>query len=114
MDAIRRGSMKTWIYTVAALGLTTGAFGQGQSESHEPPALGIAWAKGELNGAPPSGQAHHTNSPNMLFHNGKIMTTAVTEAIFWGTSWGSYSGDKMTGMDNWHIGFSSSNYAKTS
>jgi hypothetical protein len=52
-------------------------------------------------------------SANMTYHGGKIMTTAVTKAIFWGTSWGSYSGDKMTGIDTWYAGFSNSNYAKT-
>ena len=50
----------------------------------------------------------------MTYHGGVIMTTANTEAIFWGTSWGSYSGDKITGMDTWYTGFSNSNYAKTS
>ena len=51
---------------------------------------------------------------NMTYHGGKIMTTAVTKAIFWGTSWGSYTGDKITGMDTWYSGFNGSNYAKTS
>jgi hypothetical protein len=53
-------------------------------------------------------------SPNMTYHGGKIMPTAVTKAIFWGTSWGTYSGDKITGIDAWYTGFSNSNYAKTS
>ena len=34
----------------------------------------------------------------MTNHGGKIMSTAVTKAIFWGTSWGSYTGDKITGL----------------
>jgi hypothetical protein len=50
----------------------------------------------------------------MTYHGGKIMTTAVAQSIFWGTSWGSYSGDKITGMDSWYQGFGDSNYAKTS
>jgi hypothetical protein len=50
----------------------------------------------------------------MTNHGGKIMTTAVTASIFWGTSWSSYSGDEMTGIDSWYTGFSNSNYAKTS
>jgi len=56
----------------------------------------------------------HLNNPNMTYHGGKIMTTAVTKAIFWGTSWATYSGDKMTGIDTWYEGFNGSNYAKTS
>jgi hypothetical protein len=50
----------------------------------------------------------------MTYHGGVIMTSTVSEAIFWGTSWASYSGDKETGLDSWYSGFSNSNYAKTS
>ena len=52
-------------------------------------------------------------SANMTYHGGKIMTAAVTKTIFWGTSWGTYAGDKITGLDTWYTGFSNSNYAKT-
>ncbi len=91
---------------------------QDLSELNEPPMLGIHWARGfeasyrarEAANSPARG----TRSPNMTNHGGKIMPTAVTEAIFWGTSWGSYSGDKMTGMDTWYTGFNNSNYARTS
>jgi hypothetical protein len=51
---------------------------------------------------------------NMTYHGGKIMTTAHSQAIFWGTSWPAYSGDKITGTDSFYVGFSNSNYAKTS
>ena len=50
---------------------------------------------------------------NMTYHGGKILTATVTKAIFWGTSWGSYSGDKITGMDSWYAGFGNSRYAGT-
>ena len=50
----------------------------------------------------------------MTYHGGKIMPTANTKAIFWGTSWNTYTGDKITGMDSWYTGFSTSNSAKTS
>ena len=53
-------------------------------------------------------------SPTLTYHGGKIMQTAVTKAIFWGTSWPSYSGDKITGIDAWYTGFNGSNYAKAS
>jgi hypothetical protein len=49
----------------------------------------------------------------MTYHGGKIMTVANTKAIFWGTSWGTYSGDKITGMDTWYQGHNGSNYSKT-
>ncbi len=84
-----------------------------------PPMLGIHWARGfEPNSraqeASTDARTARTRSANMTYHGGKIMPTAVTETIFWGTSWGSYSGDKITGMDTWYLGFENSNYAKTS
>ncbi len=53
------------------------------------------------------------SSPLMTYHGGKIMPTVVSKAIFWGSSWATYSGDKMTGLDSWYGGHSGSNYAKT-
>jgi hypothetical protein len=49
----------------------------------------------------------------MTYHGGTILTTVVSRAIFWGTSWAAYSGDKITGLDAWYTGHSGSNYAKT-
>jgi hypothetical protein len=50
----------------------------------------------------------------MTYYGGKIIMTAVTKSLFWGTSWGSYSGDKITGIDSCYQGFVYSSYAKTS
>jgi hypothetical protein len=74
----------------------------------EPVALGLHWAR---DFAPPQG---HGRNPDMLWHNGAIMPAAYTQAIFWGTTWLSSPGDKITGMDTWYSGFGSSNYAGTS
>jgi hypothetical protein len=52
-------------------------------------------------------------SANMTYHGGKIMTYAVSKAIFWGPSWATYTGDKITGLDSWYSGFNASNYSKT-
>ena len=82
----------------------------------EPPMLGIHWTRGFQPNARISNEANaaaRTSSPNMTYHGGKIMPTAVTQAIFWGTSWSSYSGDKISGLDLWYDGFNLSNYAKT-
>jgi hypothetical protein len=82
--------------------------------THEPPMLGIHWARGFSPFGRVSHPARGGNSPNMTYHGGVIMTSTVSEAIFWGPSWASYSGDKETGLDSWYSGFSNSNYAKTS
>jgi hypothetical protein len=78
--------------------------------NNEPPMLGVHWARG----AEPAriGPARG-NSPLMSYHGGKILPTATTFAIFKGTSWSSYSGDKITGVDAWYTGFSNSHYAAT-
>src|SRR5260370_9314164 len=74
----------------------------------EPVALGLHWAR---DFAPAQG---HGRNPNMLWHNGAIMPSTYTQAIFWGTSWATSPGDKITGIDSWYTGFGGSNYAGTS
>ncbi|MFL6301877.1 MAG: hypothetical protein ACJ71N_14850 [Terriglobales bacterium] len=76
----------------------------------ESKAHGVQWAKGVVRPARPSGGSH----ADMTWHSGAIMTNAVAQPIFWGTSWAGYSGDKMTGMDTWYSGFGGSKYAATS
>jgi hypothetical protein len=76
---------------------------------NEPPRLGLHWAKGVRPARPGGG-----GSPDMTWHSGAIMTTTAAQSIFWGTSWASYTGDKITGMDSWYSGFGGSNYAGTS
>jgi hypothetical protein len=75
----------------------------------EPPMLGIHWTR-EMHGAR---LARTAKSPNMTYHGGKIMPMTVSKAIYWGPSWASYSGDKITGLDAWYTGHSNSAYAKT-
>jgi hypothetical protein len=79
---------------------------------HEPPMLGIHWARGFS----PFGRVSRGSNPNMTYHGGVIMPSTVSEAIYWGPSWSnsSFVGDKITGLDSWYTGFSNSNYAKTS
>ena len=64
------------------------------------------------NNANPNGQAG-AKTPNMTNHGGKIMTTANSKSIFWGTSWATYSGDKMTGIDAFYAGWNNSIFART-
>jgi hypothetical protein len=51
---------------------------------------------------------------NLLFHNGEIMPTASVHAIFWGTTWATKAGDKITGMDTYYQGYGNSTYAAAS
>ncbi len=54
-------------------------------------------------------------NPNMTNHGGVVMPTALTQPIFWGTKWAgaAYTGDKISGINDWYAGYSNSNYAKT-
>jgi hypothetical protein len=58
--------------------------------------------------------ASATKTANMTYHGGVVMPTSTIKAIFWGTSWGTYTGDKITGINSFYTGFNNSNYAKTS
>ncbi len=82
------------------------------SKPSDPPVHGVHWARGvkSSNAASP---LRTTTAGAMTFHNGVIMPTVVSKAIFWGTSWANYQGDKITGLDKWYTGHANSNYAKT-
>jgi hypothetical protein len=82
-----------------------------------PVQMGEHWTRDEQpnhDGHTAGGGNRPPPSPLMTNHGGKVMTTFAAQAIFWGTSWNAYSGDKMTGIDSFYGGFSGSNYAKTS
>jgi hypothetical protein len=117
------------LFLIAATVLTIAMAGQARSQSasgvedlskpagQEPPMMGIHWARG-FNPLYLARKAGHPGSqgksPDLLWHNGPIMPDAVTENIFWGTSWGRYTGDEITGLDLWYNGFDRSDYAKAS
>src|SRR5690348_9292222 len=74
-----------------------------QSPNHnpnkkEPPILGPHWTREQAKRQPAS------SSNALLYHGGPILPSATTKAIFWGSSWGTYTGDKITGMDSWYLG----------
>ena len=74
-----------------------------------PKAMGKAITRGAASAPAPAAR----RSANMTYHGGKIMPTATTKAIFWGTSWATYTGDKIVGLDTFYSGISGSNYNKT-
>jgi hypothetical protein len=80
------------------------------SEQSGPDFAGIHWAKGQARSGGGS------SSPLMSNHGGSIMQNVQpVQAIFWGTSWnsGSFTGDKMSGIDTFYSGIGSSTYAHT-
>ena len=78
-----------------------------------PPALfaggmqGIVFAHG-ARGNP------HRGSPQLVYHSGPVLTIgAAVTSIFWGTSWSSNPGDKISGLDSFYGGVGGTNYAGT-
>ena len=74
------------------------------------PAMHVHWARGHeahANGG------NRFNSANMSYHGGPIMQNTVVEPIFWGTTWPTYTGDKISGMDLWYSGINGTEYART-
>jgi hypothetical protein len=61
-----------------------------------------------VKGAKPGGGG----SPVMTYHGGKILPTAHTYAIFWGSS-AAFGGGKVSGLDTFYVGFNGSSYAAT-
>jgi hypothetical protein len=49
----------------------------------------------------------------LLWHNGAVMNSAAVTAIYWGTSWQGYSGDKITGLASFYGGLNNSAYMGT-
>jgi hypothetical protein len=110
-DSMKNYFVPTFVF--ATLALSAVALAQNENAKRPeggPPAMGIHWAKGVH---PASA---HGKSPNMLWHNGPILTDSVVQVIYWGPSWGNngFVSDKISGLTSWYTGFSGSNYAKTS
>ncbi|HSE12672.1 MAG TPA: hypothetical protein VLB69_08560 [Rudaea sp.] len=51
------------------------------------------------------------SSPLMTAHGGTVLTSNKTMAIFWGTSWTTYTGDIITGIDSFFRGWGGSGIA---
>jgi hypothetical protein len=75
------------------------------------PQAGTVWQRGLQTAA---GHAAHTQSPNLIYHGG-LVRTSQTEVfpIFWGTSWPSYVGDKISGINSFYGSVGGSSYAGT-
>src|SRR5437660_4175754 len=108
-------------FLIAAVCLSATAFADDKKE-HEQDAEDLNnkdaspveyfWAR-DVSQAQRANAAARARSPLMTYHGGKIMPTAMTQSIFWGSSWTSSDG-KISGLDSFYTGFSNSNYAKTS
>ena len=73
----------------------------------EPPILGPHWSNG-------AARSHNAGSnPDMTYHGGPVLPSATVKAIWWGTSWPTYTGDKITGIDKLYSSLSGTSYEAT-
>lgn len=84
----------------------------GSSELNTPWNAKVHHIRGWNNAAGQAGFASR-RSPQMTYHGGKILPISITRTIFWGTSWASYTGDKITGMDTFYSGWGGTPIART-
>ena len=97
--------------SLSVLAVAAGTAGAQGPSINAGPQAGIVWARGLQNAA---GHARHTTSPNLIYHGGPVQTaTTPVYPIFWGTSWTSNAGDKITGINTFYAGVGGSNYVKT-
>lgn len=73
----------------------------------EPPILGPHWERVTAHARPA------TSNADMSYHGGPILPSTTVKAIWWGSSWPTYKGDEITGMDKWYSGVSGTSYAAT-
>lgn len=114
---------------ISCPGTCTAAFGEGTTVTLTASGANAGWHFGQWGG---DGSCSGTNSTcsvkvsangnsvaasftssDMQYHGGQVLATVVTQAIFWGSNWGSTSfvGDKISGLDSWYTGISGSGYA---
>ena len=87
-----------WISLLACVLFSLTLFAQDPNKNvnkNEPPILGPHMTRDAARVAPPA-------SADMTYHGGPILPSATITAIYWGSSWGTYTGDKITGLDKWY------------
>jgi hypothetical protein len=116
IEGFRRSSRRRSLLGLAVITacVASAAVATSIARADPPPALfaggmqGIMFAHGAGHGNP-----HHGN-PQLLYHFGPVLTGgAAVTSIFWGQSWGSNAGDKITGLDSFYGGVGGSKYAGT-
>src|SRR4051812_11789241 len=111
--ARRFGILTTLALAAAAVAMTVPAHARPAAPQPTGKTPGHGLVAGPASGLVKPHGATVRKTPNMTYHGGVVMPTSKVKAIFWGTSWGTYTGDKVTGIDSFYNGFSNSNYAKT-
>ena len=108
----KRGVAVSFAVALAVAGVLASAAGGARADARPPVLMagnpsGIVFARDSR----PGGGG---GNPDLVYHGGAVMTaSAQATAIFWGTSWPGYSGDKISGIDSFYTGVGGSSYLGT-
>jgi hypothetical protein len=116
IEGFRRRSTRRSAVGVAALAVCVAfaAIAATAALADPPPALFAGGTNGIVFAHGAHGNPHHGSSPQLTYHGGAVMASgANVTPIFWGSSWSTYSGDKLSGIDSFYSGVSGTAYAQT-
>ena len=102
---------------VVGLAATAAQAEGGPSNVKSAEAFGIIWehGKGDLNGnAGGNSKGRPQRNVNLVYHGGPVQTgTTQVYPIYWGSSWNSQAGDKITGLRSFYQGVADTAYVGT-
>src|SRR5439155_7219897 len=116
IEGFRRSSTLRAAMSVAAIAASVAfaAVAATTAQAAPPPALFAGGTNGIVFAHGAHGNPHGNRSRELVFHGGPVMASgAAVTSIFWGSTWSSYSGDKISGIDSFYAGFGSTAYAGT-
>jgi hypothetical protein len=117
-EGFRRSSTRRSVVGMAAIAAcaTLAAAAATAALADPPPALFAGGTNGIVfvHGSHGAGNPHKNRNAQLVYHFGSVMTTgASVKSIFWGSSWNTSPGDKITGIDSFYAGVGGTNYTGT-
>jgi hypothetical protein len=113
---------RRFLTSVAAASAVAGLVASVALGDPRPPVLkagnpgGIVFARGSAhgNGHGPGGGGGGKSSPDLKNHGGNVLVgTIPVSPVYWGSSWGSYTGDKIDGLERFYSNVGASVYLTT-
>jgi hypothetical protein len=116
IEGFRRRSTRRTAVGIAALAacVAFAAIAATAALADPPPALFAGGTNGIVFAHGAHGNPHGGRVQQLVYHSGDVMTSgAAVKSIFWGASWSTNAGDKITGIDSFYKGVGATAYAGT-
>jgi hypothetical protein len=116
IEGFRRSSRRRSVLGLAAVAacLASVAVAATVAQADPPPALFAGGTNGIVFAHGSHGNPHGNRNAQLVYHFGSVMGSgAVVKSIFWGSSWSTYVGDKITGIDSFYAGVGGTAYTGT-